>query len=188
MKRLIPLFILILAASGCGSGNPNVTTDVSDAPTEAAAPDVDGTVMSSPDGAVQIITPDDWDAMSDLNAVAIIQAANLVKEQYIIVIDDSKEEFEEPDLAQYSDVTSQLIVDGLVGTEVGTPTPLTINGNSALQKEIKGTIDDVNVAYLHTSIETDTHFYQLLAWTLTSQFDKNGPILKDVTNSFQEAR
>lgn len=187
MKRLIPLFILILAASGCGSNDIQATTDASNAPAETAAPAIEGTVMSSPDGRVQITTPDDWNAMSDLNDVAIIQAANLVKEQYIIVIDDSKEDFAEPDLAQYSDVTSQLIVDGLAGAEVAAPTPLSINGNSALQKEIQGTIGDVNVAYLHTSIETDTHFYQLLSWTLKSRFDKNGPILKDVTNSFQEA-
>ena len=190
MKRLIPLFILVLATvGGCGGSNSSSTetAETPSTPVESTQPAVTGTVMPSTNGAVQITVPDDWDAMTDLNDVAIIQAANLAKEQYIIVIDESKEDFAEPDLAQYSDITAQLIIDGLSEAEVGTSTPLTINGNAALQKEIKGSIDNINVVYLHTSIETPSHFYQALTWTLKSKFEKNQSVLQEVTNSFKEA-
>ena len=189
MKRLLPLFIFVLAATvGCGASETSTSNaDTSPTPVESTAPAATGTVMTSTNGAAQITVPDDWDAMTDLNDVAILQAANLAKEQYIIVIDDSKEDFADPDLAQYSDITSQLIIDGLGNSEVGTPTPSTINGNAALQKEIRGSIDNINVVYLHTSVETPTHFYQVLTWTLKSQFDKNRSVLQEVTNSFREA-
>lgn len=190
MKRLIPIFILVLATvGGCGGSNSSSTETAAtpSEPVESAEPAVQGTVMPSTNGAVQITVPDDWDAMTDLNDVAIIQAANLAKEQYIIVIDDSKEDFAEPDLAQYSDITAQLIIEGLNGAEAGTPISSTINGNAALQKEIKGSIDNINVVYIHTSVETPSHFYQVLTWTLKSQFDKNRSVLQEVTNSFKEA-
>ena len=189
MKRLIPLFILVLATVGaCGGGDSSSNGETTPStPVESTAQAVTGTVMTSTNGAVQITVPDDWDAMTDLNDVAIIQSANLVKEQYIIVIDDTKEDFAEPDLGEYSDITSQLIIDGLNGSEVGPSTPLTINGNAALQKEIRGSIDNINVVYIHTSVETPTHFYQVLTWTLKSQFDKNRSVLQEVTNSFREA-
>ena len=189
MKRLIPLFILVLAAvGGCGGSDASdAETTTSSTPVESTAPEITGTVMTSTNGATQITVPDDWDAMTDLNDVAIIQAANLAKEQYIIVIDDTKEDFADPNLAQYSDITAQLIVDGLNAPEVDAPTELTINGYPALQKEIRGSIDNINVVYLHTSVETPSHFYQVLTWTLKSRFDQNRSVLQEVTNSLTEA-
>ncbi len=198
MNRLMPLFLLVITgATSCSLLNPS-TSDPSPTPstpnatgsattqTAPTAPQPQGTVLTSADGRTQITVPEDWSSMTDLNAVASIQAANLNKEQYVIVIEDSKQDFSDASLDYHSEVTSQLIVDGLTAPEADAPVPMTVNGHAALQKEIRGSFDNINVIYLHTSIETPTHFYQVLTWSLKSRFEENRSIFEQVTQSFQE--
>ena len=47
-------------------------------------------------------------------------------------------------------------------------------------------MDNINVVYFHTTIETNENFHQVLAWTLPSRLKANEPILKAIINSFQE--
>lgn len=198
MKRFIPLLLVAIAgSSSCALSQPapestppvepsSAVSTPGTAPVESVPPVPQGVVMTSTDGRSQLTVPTDWSSRTDLNDVAILQAANLAKEQYVIVIDDNKADFTNATLNDHSQITSQLIVDGLTSPQITQPVPVTINGYAALQREIHGSFDNINVVYLHTSIETPTRFYQVLTWTLKSKYAENRSIFEQVTQSFQE--
>jgi hypothetical protein len=60
-----------------------------------------------------------------------------------------------------------------------------INGNPALQYEIHASVDEIQVTYLHTTLETAEHFHQILAWTLQSRFASNSSELQQVVLSIK---
>ena len=66
------------------------------------------------------------------------------------------------------------------------PVPVTIDGYKALRYEIRAPHNNVNLVRIITTVETDQHFYQVWAWTLSSRFDSNKGILRQVTNSLKE--
>ena len=64
-------------------------------------------------------------------------------------------------------------------------TSLKINGFDAKQFEASGTVDKIKIKYIFTVVDTPDHFYQIVAWTLTSKFEENKPALLDVISSFK---
>ncbi len=143
-------------------------------------------VITSTDGLTQVTVPDNWQDNLDLNDIATLQAGNARQELYLIVISENKSDFVDMDLEQYSEQTIGNILDSLQSSEVSEPETMTINGHQALQKEIRGVIDNLRVIYLHTSIESAENYHQVLVWTLQSQSEKGLPVLRDVVQSFTE--
>lgn len=192
MKHLALLLLIILGgvSFGCTPDAPVAVDESSESPTasaEAEAPsEPEGKVLTSTDGTSQILVPEEWESATDLNDVAILQAEHPTEEQYVIVIQDSKEDFADADLALHSEVTTEAIVSSLTDGSSTEPESVTINGNPALQKEISGTIDNINIIYLHTNVETPTSYYQVLTWSLRSQFEDYRSNFEQVTNSFEE--
>lgn len=191
MKRFLPLLVLLAGVGACSPGGDQATdSDVQDTPapveTAEAEPEVVGTTIVSTNGSSQITVPEGWEETDELNDVAIIQAANLAEDQYVIVIDDSKEDFADASLETFSEITAETFLDILDDPTLGEPVTLTINGNPALQQQVEGSIENTNVVYLQTNIETPTHFYQVLTWSLKSRFEDNRDIFEGVTESFQE--
>jgi hypothetical protein len=66
------------------------------------------------------------------------------------------------------------------------PTETVINGQRALNYEMKATIDGTKIGYVRRNMETPTAFHQIIAWTLRSRFEENKDVLLEVVNSFQE--
>jgi len=144
-------------------------------------------VLRSQDGSIQITLPKGWKEDKDLHDDAVLQASDRLTEKYVIVLSDSKEDFEEMSLAKHSEITRGSILEGLSSPQVTGPVELTINGSPAIQYEIRGGTENIKVVYFHTTVETSGMFYQVLAWTLKSRFEKNKSDLQEVTNSFQES-
>jgi hypothetical protein len=65
------------------------------------------------------------------------------------------------------------------------PVSLKIDGHSALQDEITGTEDGMNLVFLHTTVDDGDHFQQILAWTLKSRWQKQNQLLREVIRSFR---
>jgi hypothetical protein len=145
-------------------------------------------VITSDDGFCQLEIPNDWSLRSDLNDYANIQAANLKKEVYVITISEYKIDFaDDTTLESYSDITYQTFVDSLTDpVMISGPTQLEINGRRALQYEIRGEVEGVRAVCLHTSVDGEKGFHQVLAWTLISKYEKNLALLRSVIDSFRE--
>ncbi len=182
MKRfnlVVPAFIfLLLVTASCrlpaafkrmaedGSGKPKVLT--------------------SKDGGSQITIPASWKEETTLNMEAVLQASDAVNEMYVVVLENSKQDFEDMRVEKYSELTRATLMERITSPQMGTPSSLIINGYPAIQCEIRGTVQNVRIAYLHVAAESPNHFYQILTWTLPSRFDKNRAQLEEVTRSFKE--
>ncbi len=144
-------------------------------------------VIISSDGQFQLQVPSGWRQATDLNEKAELQAADRLREMYVVVLSENKMDFEEMSLDKHSQITRENLVESLTSTETSGPTTLVINGSPAVQYFISGTVDNLRVTYLHTTVETSKSFNQILAWTLRSRFEQNRAELQDVIQSFKEA-
>jgi hypothetical protein len=145
--------------------------------------------MTSNDGTYQLTVPGNWSKQTDLNSEASFQAANTREELYVIVIKEGKYDF--PATANVDTVT-KLARDSMRNTVtnamISEPTAVNINGYSARQFDVAGTISGMQAKYLYAVVETSGSFYQVMTWTLTSRFDANKAKLQNVINSFKEVK
>jgi len=145
-------------------------------------------VITSEDGFCQLEVPNDWSLQSDLNDYANIQAANFHEDLYVITISEYKIDFtDDYTLESYSDISLQNFADGVTDFVITSgPTRLEINGQRALQYEIRAESEGANVVAIITIVNGDKGFHQIMTWTILSKYEKNKSLLKSVTNSFRE--
>ena len=118
---------------------------------------------------------------------AVIQAASLIGEQYIIIIRENREDFGSKfTLDSLTDIARDNFKKGATDTFLSQPISVKINGYPARQFETSGEVDNIKVKYLYAIIETPQNYYQIITWTLSSKFDKNKSIFSEVINSFKE--
>jgi hypothetical protein len=144
--------------------------------------------ITSDDGKVQATIPGNWEKKSGLHEDGLLQAANLREENYLVVIQDNKADLEDGmTVEEHSDLTRSTIMANVKNCQqTAGPIMLTINGRPAVQYELRGVVSGIKVVYLHTTADGDDKFYQILAWTMPSNYQKNKPILESVVNSFKE--
>lgn len=148
--------------------------------------DAEPTVITSTDGQSQLTVPASWSVQEDLHDDAELEVANLLQEQYVIVLTENKSDFVDTDLDSYSDLVAESVVEAAGAEDIGDATELTINGNAAQQYEVHGTVDNLKVVYWLTTVEGEQNFYQVLAWTLESKAEANEPVFQEVVQSFKE--
>jgi hypothetical protein len=145
------------------------------------------TVLTSADGNFQLTVPPGWQQESGLNPEAVIQAANRSGKMYAMVISESKQDFTgETKLAEFTSLTRNIMLGRLSSPEATEPKPTTISGNSALQYELRGVVQGLNLMYIVTTVETPQHYHQVITWTQPSQIDNNRSTMLEVTQSFKE--
>lgn len=147
------------------------------------------TVLTSPDGRFQLTVPGDWRKETELNEQASMQASHRVRETYVVVLSESKSDFaDEMTLERFTSTTRNNMLAGIRSAQSAEPQPVTINGNPALQYELRGVIEGLNAVYINTTVETPEHYHQIITWTLPSRLEQNRPTLLEVTRSFKEVR
>ncbi len=149
---------------------------------EAAEPKI----AVSNDKKVQLTVPASWNTKLNMNGQAILQAAQPLQETYAIVIPDSKEDFDETvDLDYVTELVKKNTALFLENTEMSDPVSLKVGGFPARRFEISGTTEKVNIRYIFTVVDAPDSYYQIMAWTLKSLFEKNKGVLLEVSNSFE---
>nr|BFE85199.1 hypothetical protein GCM10020093_078000 [Planobispora longispora] len=89
-------------------------------------------------------------------------------------------------LAAYGQLVIEQMKKNLTNPSAGSPQELTVNGAPAIQYELHGTAQGVPIAYWVTLVEGKQDFHQVLAWTLESEGPVHGPLLRQVTETFQD--
>ena len=145
-------------------------------------------VVQSRDGRTQVVVPASWSEQTDLNEQADIQVANPRKELYVIVLSESKQDFDaDMTLEEHSVLTRSILLEGIWNGQVSYgPIQFQIGGYPAVQYQLRGSVDKVKLVYLHTTVEGANGFHQIIAWTLPSRLNKNELVLQRVTRSLQE--
>ena len=149
-----------------------------------------GQVATSKNGDSQVRLPAHWSQLQGLNEQATIQAGNKQREEYLIVITEPKDNFA-GDLTyrDYSRITRERMIKNLDDAKVvGEPTELLINGRRAVRFEIHGVLkkNRLKIVYLHTTVDGEKSFHQVLAWTMPSRLADARAILEEATGTFTE--
>ncbi|PVY39242.1 hypothetical protein [Pontibacter virosus] len=116
----------------------------------------------------------------ELNDVASSQYFNKNKEAYAIVIEDSKDELEVRGMrfenaVEFLDNFAADYKKEEKRRKLSKTKAFESNGNQIAQNELKWIDEDGEFFMLITAVETKTHFYKVICWTLAS----NAPQLKE---------
>ena len=140
--------------------------------------------ISSDDGKLKITTSGFWVKRTDLNKQAPLQAACPKNELYVMVITEPKSNAGNMTLQQRHQAATDDKLQQMTNSSASASTPVTIDGHAALQDEVTGTQNGTNLTFLHTTIDEDDSFEQVIAWTLKSRWPASKAELQEVTKSF----
>jgi hypothetical protein len=138
----------------------------------------------SKDGRYSFDVPPIWKEMPQLNAEASLAAGYGLREQYMMLIVDSRKDFS-GSLNDFSKLVTERIGQKMKGAVLGESQSLTVNGHPALRKRITGSTQNINLVYLHTSVELPDSYCQILCWTLESRESTAFPIYERVIQTFK---
>nr|WP_314862685.1 NINE protein [uncultured Undibacterium sp.] len=167
----------------CRNGIPASTTDNS---TQVSAGTATKNLQSN-DLSVSIDVPNSWSRNDSLLAEAILGAAQMRDENYLVILKDSRIDFEKKfTLSNYTSLVQKSMQNEVKNAQlVGGVTKLTINNAPAEQFVLTGSADGLKVAYLVTSVEADNNYYRVVAWTLLSRLDTNKTVLNNASTSIK---
>lgn len=148
---------------------------------------------------ISIEIRDDLKETEDLNDEAILQFKNEFKELYLIVLEDPKvdvaqyfpeiinEKNPKKRIERYADILAENYETNLDLQNHSGYTHKIINGLNAIEMTFNAveSENDVTIFYYVTFIETDSHFYQILTWTLFNKKTDALESMKKMVNSFK---
>ena len=142
--------------------------------------------VTSADGTVSALVPDSWVPL-ELNDVAVLELGNEEEEAYFVVLTDLTDDLYGWNLARHSHITLGQLLSTIDFPEVSGPIHKSIAGCEAVEYEIRGVGSGYRVIYLHTTIESEGLFAQVLVWTLPSRWDALESTLRNVVESIELA-
>lgn len=140
--------------------------------------------------------PEYMTEMKSLHEDASFQYANIFKETYIVIIDESKEEFINTfkELEIYNDSLSSLrnYADFQLKSfkeSIGAIEIKKLESNiKKLPSEIhqfNGLVEGIDIAYLVSFVEADKKMYMMMSWTMKSRYSKYKETFKLIHSTFK---
>ncbi|KJD46849.1 hypothetical protein QD47_04535 [Paenibacillus terrae] len=151
--------------------------------TQVTKPDV----FVSKDDQFEVTAPWSWSRDYTINEDADISIKNEFTERYLIVLSEPKSDFDSSmTLQEYKQIIQSHIESGLTTPESGKVSNIVVNGYLAIEFTLKGEVEDTPVMYNVTTIETPSHYHQVLAWTYASRYGRSQQELRKIRDSFRE--
>ncbi len=124
-------------------------------------------------GLAQVTLPTGWVPASDLNDNSWLQAVDPLRNRYLIVISESREDFDlGMDAIEHSSRTRAALAGSVRVLAVRGPEERQVGGFKAVQYELDAVTDRTMLTYLHTTVEGHRAFHQVLTWATRSWFDR----------------
>jgi hypothetical protein len=124
-------------------------------------------------GLAQVKLPNGWIPASDLNDNSWLQAVDPLRNRYLIVISESREDFDSGmDALEHSSRTRAALAGSVRILAVRGPEERQVGGFRAVQYELDAVTDRTMLTYLHTTVEGERAFHQVLTWATRSWFDR----------------
>lgn len=144
-------------------------------------------LLSSDDGQVHLTVYGGMEPAEGLNDQASIQAANLKRGLYAMVLSLPKDDG--ATLITMDEQVRSNVQNSLINATVTASKSLKISGMDAMQFIAVGRPPDstTTVTYLVTTVESAKGFHQVTAWAPSSEFDRVRATLEKVVESFQSA-
>src|SRR2546430_1875583 len=144
--------------------------------------------IASDDRKIKVTVPGTWTKLPELNKQASLQVGNKSTQMYLIVITDTKADFNNFTLEKHHQQTCDRMLQKMKNASATQSVSLTIDGHPALQDELTGIEKGTNVVLLHTTIDDGDYFQQTLAWTLKSRWEKQNQLLREITRTFHSEK
>jgi hypothetical protein len=145
--------------------------------------------IQSPNGHVRITLPAGWE-QADLNPGNNKVSGKCTRNNgYVLVIAEARADF--ANMKAVDDyATASLNLEEkhakLSGRALSGPKELKIHGFPALQYEVTGTMNNVNLAYVKTFVALPTQFTQVMCWTTPSHLEECRGDFDAITQSIEE--
>ena len=162
VKREAPAF------SGENVANPNLVQRVSS------------------EGLFEMDLPRDWKRMDELNEQATLAYAKLREELYVIVIPEDLREVSGIGIDDYTDIVLGHLMESMTNVEVIPLEEKDLKQLPARHFVVHGSSGDIQLSFRLAIAQSQSHYYQILAWSLESKFEKNYSTLNQVVESFRE--
>jgi hypothetical protein len=113
----------------------------------------------------------------ELNDVATLQYMNAGKEAYVVVIEDSKDQLQSAGLKYVNakDFLEFFLKDynnDAAERKIGKINEFASNANNVAQAEFTWKDDKTSYFMITTAVESKTHFYKILTWTIGANKDR----------------
>jgi acyl carrier protein len=140
--------------------------------------------VTSDDGWVSVSIPGSWTLLPELPGEAALKAGNKFREEYAIVISESKADIDGT-LDDFAHAAITAIRGNLDSAGEVSPIENSTAGTFPARRcRLAGKVGNIRIAYLHFSIETPEGFHQLMMWTLPSKESRAWPVFERVAQSF----
>ncbi|MDA3910733.1 MAG: hypothetical protein PF448_05190 [Bacteroidales bacterium] len=146
----------------------------------------------------KISVPENMTELEGLSSEASFQYGNDSVSFYVLVIDETSDEFyavfDEYELDEfyprnlmgYSKMVVETMQENADIFNVGAFENLTINGIEAVQTHFYGIYNGLDIYYHLTTIESDSHFYQIMSWTPKGNMKLHKESMIKIAQSFKE--
>ena len=186
----LAIFLLLVAGIGGCSFFRNPFRDRSSSDDAVTVEDATARGPSDLENAatnVRITVPAGWVVVNgDRRHSADIYTTSPGQDMNAAVFSESVSVLSQFDLENNAKQYRWLIAEGLDRFEGESRTGLTsLNGNPAVQYEIRGTVNGQPVVYLHTTVKGRDNYYQVVGWTTESQYRSNKGALEAIIGSFR---
>lgn len=189
-KITLLALVIALAITGCSSNkaDPKSANQDKNKPVTTAKEEkqAEGNTMQSSDGSVQITLKDGWLENKNLNDLAVIGAANILKKKYVMVIPISKSSLsKDATLEDFKELFSNNNKLALKNyTEVESQ-DITIDSQPAKLVEFYGSVQEIDVHYLTGLVGKGNTYYQVITWSTEKDFPDHKSEFLDIINSLK---
>jgi hypothetical protein len=140
-------------------------------------------IAISKDGSVEIIIPTGWEsgATEDADIVQLRHSSGLA---FVSARIDDMSDIEGWNLEKYTAIAMGQLAEAASNPSIVYPKKISLSGNSAIQFEISGIVDSMNISYVVTLIKKEDIYIKIIAWSAKSKFPEYGKIFREELPKF----
>jgi len=139
------------------------------------------------DGLAEIIGAPGWQEIELGSEDASLMLGSTTAEEYLMVLSEATTDFPEGyTLAEFAELASQAIIDAATNPTATELAPVQIGDLPAFSHEVTGTVSEIEVIYHNTFIQGESHFHQIISWTLPNHKAQGLTHLRVASSSFRE--
>ena len=142
--------------------------------------------VTATDGTCKLTKPSGWMVTDSLHDDASIQITNPLQGTFFIILTDVKQDLDLKNLQAFSDLVRGSIKTNSSKYQETNRQEHVIGGRPAISYRIAATVDSVKIVYLHTVIEGEKHYLQVLGWTTDSKYSEKEADFEKITASVRE--
>lgn len=143
-------------------------------------------VFTASDNQSRVTAPGNWKDLPELNDDAELHIGEENDEIYLIVLTESREDLGDLPLDEYTDLVTANFSETIEDATFSEPRTMMINGMEAIQLDITGTVDDLDVVYTLTGVAGDANYFQLVGWTLADRVERNREVIEQTIANFEQ--